>query len=146
MSASKALKLLTCKRGVATLEFVFLAPALLTLIFGIMVYSIYFAASVGVRQAASDGARAAVAGLYPQERTNIATQGATAVIEKYRSVLGTTANPVITTVAGTGTALGTFTVTVSYDMTNTPIMRYINFIPMPSKIITASVTVTNGGY
>lgn len=146
MAANQGLKLRRCERGVATLEFVFLVPALLTLVFAIIVYSIYFAASVGVRQAASEGARAATAGLYPQERVDIATQRAEAVIENYRSVLGTMATPVITTQSGVGSSLGTFTVTVSYDITGTPMMRYINFVPIPSNTITASVTVTNGGY
>ncbi|WP_235054529.1 TadE/TadG family type IV pilus assembly protein [Novosphingobium lindaniclasticum] len=54
--------LLKCERGMATLEFVFLAPALLALAVGIVMNSTYFSALIGVRQAAAEAARAAVAG------------------------------------------------------------------------------------
>lgn len=139
-------RLLKCYRGIAALEFVLLAPALLTLIFGVFVYSLYFSASAGVKQAAAEGARAAVAGLSTAERTQIATARAGQVIKNYASVLGTSADPVITTEAGAGGNAGTFTVTVSQDMSESPIRKYVKFIPLPSEIVTASVTVTNGGY
>jgi Flp pilus assembly protein TadG len=144
ISARTMSRLLKCDRGIAALEFVMLAPALLFLVFGIIVYSIYFTASMGVRQAASEGARAAVAGLSTAERMALAQARASEVIANYRSVLGTTAQPVITARAGATT--GTFRVDVSYDMSGSPIMRYVNFIPMPSGDVQASVTVTNGGY
>lgn len=121
-----------------------LAPALLFLVFAIIIYSIYFTASMGVRQAASEGARAAVAGLSTGERVALARARAGEVIENYRSVLGSTAQPTIT--AGAGSTAGTFRVDVSYDMSGSPIRRYVNFIPLPSSNVAASVTVTNGGY
>lgn len=144
MTARRTLRLLNCDKGVAALEFVFLAPALLALVFGTMIYSIYFVASIGVRQAAAEGARAAVAGLSLTERQGLAQTRAAEVIETYRSVLGNTAQPKI--VADAGDVIGTFKVTVSYDMTKSAIMRYGNFVPLPSKELTASVIVTNGGY
>jgi Flp pilus assembly protein TadG len=144
ISARAIPALLKCDRGIAALEFVFLAPALLFLVFGIIIYSIYFTASIGVRQAASEGARAAVAGLSTAERVTLARARASEVIETYRSVLGRTAQPTIT--AGAGTTTGTFRVDVSYDMSGSPMMRYVNFIPLPSGDVEASVTVTNGGY
>jgi Flp pilus assembly protein TadG len=144
ITARPPLRLLKCEDGIAALEFAVLAPALLSLMFGIIVYSIYFAASIGVRQAAAEGARAAVAGLSTTERASLAQTRANEVIQNYLPVLGTSAQPVITAVAGA--TAGTFKVTVSYDMTGSPIMRYGGFIPLPDKTITASVTVTNGGY
>lgn len=136
--------LLKCGRGVAALEFVLVAPALLMLAFGIIVYTTYFTASVGVRQAAAEGARAAVAGLSASERVTLAETRAREVIANYRFVLGSAKQPVVT--AAPGATLGTFKVTVGYDMTGTPVMMYGSFIPVPAKNITASVTVTNGGY
>lgn len=144
MPAGTMFRLLKCERGIAALEFVFLAPALLFLVFAIIIYSIYFTASIGVRQAAAEGARAAVAGLSSTERVALARSRAAEVIENYRSILGNTAQPVITAAAGATT--GTFKVEVSYDMSGSPIMRYRNFVPLPSSIVDASVTVTNGGY
>lgn len=143
-SARKTSGLLKCDRGIAALEFVVLAPALLFLVFAIIIYSIYFTASMGVRQAASEGARAAVAGLSTGERVALARARAGEVFENYRSVLGSTAQPTIT--AGAGATAGTFRVDVSYDMSGSPIRRYVNFIPLPSSNVAASVTVTNGGY
>lgn len=141
--ARNMIRLLQCDRGVAALEFVFLAPALLALLFSIIVYSIYFTAMIGVRQAASEGARAAVAGLSTAERSTLAVARAKAVIANYGSLLGGKAAPVITAAAD---ATGTFRVQVSYDMSGAAIMRYGSFVPLPDSTIVANVTVTNGGY
>ncbi|TCM35245.1 TadE-like protein [Novosphingobium sp. ST904] len=143
MSADPIRRLLKCDRGMAALEFVFLAPALLALVFGIFVYSIYFSALIGVRHAAAEGARAAVAGLSTQERVSIAETRAKEVIDGYGKILGGGSSPVITA-ASDGT--GVFKVKVSYDMAASPIMKYGNFIPLPSSNLEASVIVTNGGY
>ena len=143
MSAGFFTRLLRCTRGMAALEFVFLAPALLLLVFGTIVYSIYFSALIGVRQAAAEGARAAVAGLSSTERASLATARAAAVMDNYKTLLGNSSTPVIaTSVSGTGA----FTVAVSYDMSKSPIMRYGNMVPLPTSDLKASVTVTNGGY
>lgn len=126
----------------AALEFAFLAPALLSLAFGVIVYSIYFTAVIGVRQAASEGARAAVAGLSSAERMTLAQQRATQVLSGYGSLMGGSTPQVVAAPDTTGV----FKVTVSYDMSNSPIMRYGGFVPLPAKVVTASVMVTNGGY
>jgi Flp pilus assembly protein TadG len=131
------------RRGMAALEFAFLAPALLSLAFGIIVYSIYFTAVIGVRQAASEGARAAVAGLSEFERGNLARLRATQVLSGYGALLGGSSQP---QVVAAPDGMGVFKVTVSYDMTGSPIMRFGAFVPLPAQVITASVMVTNGGY
>lgn len=135
--------LLACQRGIAALEFVVLAPALLMLVFAIIIYSIYFTALMGVRQAAAEGARAAVAGLSAAERDTLARARAQAVVDTYGTLLGHGAAPVITT-AAIGT--GAFAVTVSYDMSGAPIMQYGGFVPLPTSNVQATVTVTNGSY
>lgn len=93
MSAGFFTRLLRCTRGMAALEFVFLAPALLLLVFGTIVYSIYFSALIGVRQAAAEGARAAVAGLSSTERASLATARAAAVMDITRPCSATAARP-----------------------------------------------------
>ena len=142
--ARRTVRLLKCEQGIAALEFAVLAPALLALVFSIIVYSIYFTAVIGVRQAAAEGARAAVAGLSSTERVSLAQARALEVMTSYGAMLGGGRQPVIT--AGAGTTTGTFQVQVSYDMSGSPIMRYGNFIPLPSSNVQASVVVTNGGY
>lgn len=130
------------RQGTAALEFAFLAPALLSLAFGIIVYSIYFTVVIGVRQAASEGARAAVAGLSPAERVTLAQMRASQVLSGYGSLLGGSQPQIVAAPDGTGV----FKVTVNYDISGSPIMRYGAFVPLPAKIVTASVMVTNGGY
>jgi len=136
-------RLLTCERGIAALEFVVLAPVLLLLVFSVIIYSIYFTALLGVRQAAAEGARAAVAGLSTAERTSLATTRARQVVDTYGTMLGGGATPVITT---TAQGTGGFSVRVSYNMSGSPIMRFGSFIPLPSPNVEATVTVTNGSY
>ncbi len=143
-TAGPLVRLLKCEKGIAALEFALLAPALLALAFSIIVYSIYFTAVIGVRQAAAEGARAAVAGLSSAERVTLARSRAQTVIDNYGSLLGGRALPQIT--AGPGLTAGTFRVQVSYDMSGSAIMRYGSFVPLPNSNIQASVTVTNGGY
>lgn len=136
-------RMIKCERGIAALEFAFLAPVLLMLVFSTIVYSIYFTATIGVRQAAAEAARAAVQGLSSTERASLAKARGAAVIENYRSILGSNTAPVITTAAD-GT--GVFKVTVSYDMARSPIMRFNGLLPLPSGPIQSSVSVVNGGY
>lgn len=135
--------LLKCERGMAALEFVFLAPALLALVFGIVIYSIYFSALIGVRQAAAEGARAAVAGLSTIERMDLAQTRARQVVQGYGAMLGGDTTPVIT---ASSDGAGVFKVKVSYDMSGSPIMKYGKILPLPSSNVEASVVVTNGGY
>ena len=136
-------QLRTCEQGLAALEFALLAPALLMLVFAVVLYSFYFAALMGVRHAAIEGARAAVAGLSTAERTTLAQDRAQAVISGYGTLLAAGGGPVVT--AGPD-ATGTFRVRVSYNMSGSPMMRYAAFVPMPSPTVSASVVVTNGSY
>ncbi|WP_022681868.1 TadE/TadG family type IV pilus assembly protein [Sphingobium bisphenolivorans] len=135
-------RLLACEGGMAALEFALLAPALLTLIFAIVIYSLYFSALLGVRHAAMEGARAAVAGLSTADRTALAQSRASAVMEAYGALLGS-ATPVISAAPD---ATGTFRVRVSQDMSGSAVMRYAAFVPLPSPTVSASVIVTNGSY
>ena len=133
-----------CQRGMAAIEFVLIAPALLAVAFGIVVYSLYFSAVMGVRYAAGEGARAAVAGLGTTQRTSLATARAQAVIASYGSLL--TAGGSVPVVTAGRESAGVFKVKVVFDMTNSPLMRYGAFLPLPSKVVTSEVFVTNGSY
>ncbi|RYG86823.1 MAG: pilus assembly protein [Alphaproteobacteria bacterium] len=112
------------------------------LAFGVIVYSIYFTAVIGVRQAASEGARAAMAGLSPSERASLAQTRAGEVLSNYGSLLGGN----VPQVDAAPDSLGVFKVTVTYDMSDSPIMQYGSFVPLPTERVQASVMVTNGGY
>ena len=127
----------------AALEFALIAPALLMLVFAIIIYSFWFSALIGVRHAAAEGARAAMAGLSSAEREALARGRAQTVLAGYRSLLASGAAPVID--AGPNGS-GLFQVEVRYDMSGSPLLRYAPFIPMPSTRLDARVVVTNGSY
>ncbi|KEQ51297.1 TadE/TadG family type IV pilus assembly protein [Sphingobium chlorophenolicum] len=139
----RARRLAGCERGLAALEFALLAPALLMLVFAIVLYSFYFAALMGVRHAAVEGARAAVAGLSTAERISLAQDRARAVVDGYGALLAAGGGAAI---AAGPDATGTFRVRVSYEMSGSPMMRYAAFVPMPSPTVSASIIVTNGSY
>ena len=138
------LRLQRCNRGIAALEFVLIAPAVLLLAFAVIVYSLYFTVQFGLRQAASEGARAAMAGLNSSERAYLATTRAQEVNKRYGPFLGGgSASPQITVGAAT---VGTFQVTVTYDFAGSPLVRYGKILPLPSGPMQSTVVVTNGGY
>lgn len=73
MSRSLTLSFLRNRRGGAAVEFAILAPALLALVAGGVFYSRWFTVASQTQNPASDGARAAVAGLDDTERLSIVT-------------------------------------------------------------------------
>jgi len=113
------------------------------LAFAIIVYALYFSAFLGVRQAASEGARAAVAGLSSAERESLALERAQEVMDSYGALLS---GGKITSIAAEATSTGQFEVRVTYDLTDSPIMRYAGFLPLPSATVASSALVTDGGY
>jgi Flp pilus assembly protein TadG len=127
----------------AAVEFAIVAPILLMLIFAVVIYSIYFAAYLGVRQAAAEGARAAVTGMSTAERSQLAIARATTVMNAYGALLGASSTATITA-AQQGT--GMLKVSVSYNISSSPIMGYAAFLPMPSSTIQSNVIVANGSY
>lgn len=58
--------------GTSAVEFALVAPVLFLLLFGIVTFGIHYCARVGLTYAASEGGRAAVAGLTDAERADLA--------------------------------------------------------------------------
>jgi Flp pilus assembly protein TadG len=129
--------------GIAAVEFAIVAPVLLMMIFAIIIYSIYFSAFLGVRQAAAEGARAAMAGMSTTERAPHAVARATTVLSGYGGLTGVSVAPLITATPQSG---GLLKVSVSYNISTSPIMRYGKLLPMPSTTIKSDVIVANGSY
>lgn len=136
-------RLLRCEKGMAALEFILIAPALFALIFIIVLYSFYFAAVMGVRQAAAEGARAAVAGISISQREELAKNRADAVINAYGPLLAAGEGAKVE--ATTGDSVETFKVKVTYNISESALYDY-SFLPMPPSPISATTTVTNGSY
>lgn len=80
MSRSLTRTFLSSRRGGAAVEFAILAPVLLTLVAGGIFYSRWFTVASQTQNLASDGARAAVAGLDDGERLTIVSSMMTGAI------------------------------------------------------------------
>jgi Flp pilus assembly protein TadG len=144
-SHSTSQRFALCENGLAAVEFALITPILLMLIFGIIIYSLYFCAYMGVRVAASEGARAAVMGLSASERTTLATARVNQVLDAYRPLIGAGTPTIAAEPLGSGA--GTlFQVSVSYNLTGSPIMAYATLLPMPSATLQSTITVSNGSY
>lgn len=90
MSRSLIPQVLSCKRGGAAVEFAILAPVLLALVAGGVFYSRWFTVASQTQNLASDGARAAVAGLDDAERTSIVTNLMTGAVTRVPLEKGST--------------------------------------------------------
>lgn len=81
---------LSCRRGSAAVEFAILAPVLLALVAAGVFYSRWFSVASQTQNLASDGARAAVAGLDDTERNTIVTNLMTGAIVRVPLEKGST--------------------------------------------------------
>jgi Flp pilus assembly protein TadG len=141
-SKSSSQRLARCNKGLAAVEFALIAPVLLMLIFGIIIYSLYFCVYMGIRVATAEGARAAVMGLSSAERSTLAKARVAEVLAAYRPLTGTGTPLVVATPLGAGL----FQVRVTYDISDSPIMNYASLLPMPTAILRSEITVSNGSY
>lgn len=107
--------------GTVLIEAAIALPLLIMLLFGIVIYGNWFMTAHSLQQAANDAARAAVAGLDANERSVLVNQSVTASRAAFPSP--------------TAQAIGVSTdyqnnfyrVTLSYDLTNTPIFAATPF-------------------
>ncbi len=133
---------LRCEGGMAALEFALVAPLLLTLAFGIVVFSLYLAAWLGVIHAAAEGARASVAGMGSTERQTLAAGRIMAVVAGYSPLLDTAK----VQIAYPAASAGYFSVSVTYPVVELGLARYAALAPSPGLSPTRTATVTTGGY
>lgn len=126
--------------GAAAVEFALLVPLLLAIVFGIITYSLYFTVQIAVTEAAAVGARAAVAGLDCNERSDLAKTAVATYFRNYGGFLDPL-QPQPSPVCNAGT----FQLTVSYDISSFKLGMMGGFVPVPSTNPTATVTVSTGG-
>jgi Flp pilus assembly protein TadG len=130
-------------RGTAALEFAIVAPIMLLMIVGIMMFGLYLTLCHEVQELASSGARASVAGLNQAERNTLAQS----FINNFVSLSGllVPADLAIAT-ATTGTPATSYQVSVTYNLKDTPIPALGKFVNLPSTSIQRTAVVQFGGY
>lgn len=135
----------TSRSGVAAIEFAIVAPVMLLILIGTIVYGLYFGTVHAVQQLAADSARASVAGLTDSERTQLASRhallGAGNFFLLERSRLKVDAAP--DSDDGSGS---TFVVTLTYDASNLPIYAFGNLVALPPPMISRSASIRRGGF
>lgn len=90
MSRPLTASFLSCRRGSAAVEFAILAPVLLALVVAGVFYSRWFSVASQTQNLASDGARAAVAGLDDTERNTIVANLMTGAVARVPLEKGST--------------------------------------------------------
>lgn len=127
--------------GAVALEFALVLTVVLTLLLGIVSFGLQFSTRILAVQAASEGARAAVAGLSDAQRTSLATAAVTAILDSYGGI----ARARTVTVAVAGSPTSTVRVTVQLDLSAFQLARLARFVPVLSASPTASVTAQVNG-
>lgn len=139
----------TCKRlvgglwsreGTAAVEFAILAPVLILLLIGIVVYGGYFLIAHSVQQLANDSARAALAGLSDTERKSLAANCLSTELASYSFL-----DPKLVQL-GYADQAQVMTVNIAYDASANPLWALNGVIPMPSSAIVRGASVQVGGF
>lgn len=126
------------RRGAALIEMALVLPVLLMLLLGILSYGSWLTDAHALQQSANEAARAALAGLTPDERATMARSTAMDTVSQYSDI---DAAKAIVAVQDDGTTL---TVTVAYDVSRQPLMR-MSIIPLPDKTIVRTASVRLNG-
>jgi Flp pilus assembly protein TadG len=133
------------EHGVAAIEFALVAPLLVVLVIGMMIYSIYFTTWIAVTEAASEGARASVAGTSAAERASLATAQLQTVIDAYAPLLSWSKVGALSA-APVASNPQLFQVSFTYDFSGFGFNTLSALLPIPSSNPKISVIVSNGGY
>jgi len=130
-------------RGASAVEFAFVAPVFLMIVFGIAAFGYIFGVYQGVQQLASEAARASVAGISDVERDTLARSFVAANAGSYALI--DTRKVVVTTTA-TGAPAPAFLVSIGYDLTGTFPYQFSNLLPLPNPKIMRTAVIQRGGY
>jgi Flp pilus assembly protein TadG len=137
--------------GAVALEFALVAPLFLLLVFGTMIFAIYFATFVAVIHGSAEGARASIGGSTDAERNQLARQRVSALLTGYQPLLNPARATVTTQMVTTGGRPG-YRVAVAYPVSEFGFGWFYGLIASVGGNGTApttvsyAVTVANGGY
>lgn len=138
--------------GAVALEFALVAPLFLLLVFGTMVFALYFATFVAVIHGSAEGARASIGGFTDAERSQLARQRVTALLTGYQPLLNP-ARATVTTTAAVSNGQPAYRVSVAYPVSEFGFgwsYAFMNSLGGSGQsaptTVSYSVTVANGGY
>lgn len=126
--------------GNAAIEFALVAPIFLLFAMGIVAYGGYFWLAHNLQELANDSARAAVAGLTAEERSALAQSAFDYEISQYGAL-----DPAKAHVLYSGDDTN-FTVSISYDASQSGFWLISGLVPMPSSTIVRAASIRLGGY
>ncbi|MGI3902592.1 MAG: TadE/TadG family type IV pilus assembly protein [Janthinobacterium lividum] len=128
-------------RGASAVEFAFIAPMMLTLVFGIVAYGTIISINNGLQQIVAEAARASVAGLTDAERTQLAQASVTANVSAYAFIDSSKMS-----VSFNDPTPSSFQVSIRYDMSNTMAYHLLTWLPLPPAAVTRNAVVQRGGF
>lgn len=131
------------EHGTSAIEFAFIAPILLLLLFGIVGYGYVFGIYHSLQQMAAEAARSSVAGLNDTERTQIARDFIAAHASSYAFIDPT---KIKVRTGQTGPQLQSFEVAIAYDMSGSAYDSLSRLVSLPQPLIERRAVVQRGGY
>ncbi|MEW6450245.1 MAG: TadE/TadG family type IV pilus assembly protein [Pseudomonadota bacterium] len=134
---------LRCRKAASAVEFAFIFPLFLAVLFGIITFGAYLVVVHSVQQIAAEAARAAIAGLSDSERATLAQSNINANVGSYPLLSSTR---LTLTSAATDPSTSVFAVTLQYDGSDMFIFQLPSFVPAPSPTIVRSAAIQRGGY
>ena len=128
------------RRGVAAVEFAIIAPLLILLLAGMVVWGGWLWLAHGVQSLAAESARAALGGLDAGERSDLARMF---VQGRAEAAIGLPADRAAVFVDSDASAI---VVRIRYDVSGHPVLLLASLAPAPPMIIERSAVVRTGGY
>lgn len=130
----------SARTGSAAVEFALIGPLFFFLLVGLVVYGGWFWMAQGVQNLAAEGARAAIAGLDPDERIRLAHGSVSNNLEGDALLSADAVQVAVQTDAGA------IRVVVTYDASTHPLMALAGLVPTPPRTIERQAVVRTGGY
>lgn len=131
--------LIADRRGVSAVEFALLAPIAIVLLIAVVAYGLIFSTHISLQQLVAETTRATVQGMSHDERTAIAREHLTGTIARY-PMLDAGAAEVFVSAHG-----GLTEVRLSYDAEHHPAYIFEGLLPLPSKRVTYTQVIRDGG-
>ena len=125
--------------GASAVEFAILAPLVVLLLFGIVVYGLLFASHLSLMHLSDETGRSTIAGLSTSERAALAEEYFDARLNNY-PLLDQAAAELDVVSDGRFT-----TIVITYNFESHPIYALKDFIPLPGSSATYTQTIRDGG-